>query len=201
LRPGEAYATPPGVPHAYRVHGAGVWRVCWAYYPSDDPAGFRFPLAAPAVVKLDVEPLRLAIEGLCTAANAAEAEIELWVRLVHLRVLAAVSAEALPDARLARLWAEVNQDLAHPWTLPELARTAALSREALRRLCLRHHGQSPLREVTRLRMQRAATLLRHTSDKVASIALRVGFTDPFAFSTAFKRVQGRPPGLYRRRPA
>lgn len=199
LRPGTAYVTPPGAPHAYRARGPGIWRVYWASYPGDGAT--VFPFAAPAVIPVEVEPLRLAIEGLCHTAghHPAPAEVELWVKLIHHRVRAAVGTSPPADARLARLWTAVNDDLAHPWTLAELARRAALSREALRRLCLPACGHSPMREVSRLRMQRAAELLLHTHDKVAAIALRVGFNDPFAFSTAFKRTHGFTPRAYRQR--
>ncbi len=200
LRAGEAYATPPEAPHAYRATGPGIWQVCWAAYAAAGPQAWRFPLAAPTVLPVEIEPLRLAIEGLCACAagpTADEAELALWTQIVHRRVLATLQPHGAPDSRLHRLWTRVNADLARPWTLEEMAREAALSREALRRHCLRECGHSPLREVTRLRLQRAAELLRHTPDKVAAIAHRVGFTDPFAFSTAFKRAHGRSPQAWR----
>ncbi len=196
LQAGEAYATPPEAPHAYRATGSGVWQVCWAVYAG----AWRFPLPALTVLRVEIEPLRLAIEGLCAGAAGAapdETELNLWAQLIHLRVSATLQPGVIPDSRLHRLWARVNTDLAHPWTLAEMAREAALSREALRRHCLRECGHSPLREVTRLRLQRAADLLRHTPDKIAAIAARVGFTDPFAFSTAFKRELHRSPRAFR----
>jgi AraC-like DNA-binding protein/quercetin dioxygenase-like cupin family protein len=201
LRAGEAYATPPGAPHAYRATGPGIWQVCWAAYAGRGPQAWRFPLSAPTVLRGEVEPLRLAIAGLCACAagpTAPETELHLWVQLVHRRVLATLQPGLAAEPRLARLWARVNADLAHAWALAGLAREAGMSREALRRHCLRECGRSPLREVSRLRLQRAMELLRHTPDKVAAIAPRVGFTDPFAFSTAFKRAHGVTPQAYRR---
>lgn len=201
LRPGEAYATPPTAPHAYRAADSGTWQVCWVSYAAHGPHAWRFPLAAPAVLTVDVDPLRLAIEGLCATAGSthpAESETGLWLQLVHQRVTATLRPGMAGEPRLARLWAQVGADLAHPWTLAELARAAGLSREALRRHSLRECGRSPLREVSRLRLQRAADLLRHTGDKVAAVAQRVGFTDPFAFSTAFKRTHGVTPQGHRR---
>lgn len=203
LRPGEAYITPARVPSAYRAASPGIWRVYWATYPDRYASAFAFPVRTPIVMPIEIEPLRLAIEGFCSTAGrqTAETEIELWAQLVHHQVRRAIGMKSLPDTRLLQLWAVVNNDLAHPWTLDELARQAALSREALRRLCLRTCGHSPLREVSRLRMQRAADLLLHTRDKVAAIAARVGFNDPFAFSTAFKRTLGLTPKAYRQQRA
>lgn len=200
LRAGEAYATPCEAPHAYRATGPGIWHICWASYSDNGPNARPFPIKTPTVLRAEIEPLRLAIEGICACAGRADAdetELALWAQLVHRRVTVTLQPNVAAESQLGRLWARVNANLAHPWTLTELAREAALSREALRRRCLRECGHSPLREVTRLRLQRAAELLRHTPDKVAAIAQRVGFTDPFAFSTAFKRLHGAQPSACR----
>jgi AraC-like DNA-binding protein len=47
-------------------------------------------------------------------------------------------------------------------------------------------------------MTTAARLLRETSDPVGRIARRVGYTSEYAFSRAFSRQYGQPPGRYRR---
>lgn len=46
-------------------------------------------------------------------------------------------------------------------------------------------------------MGRAAMLLRHTDLTVARVAEAVGYSDEFAFSVAFKRATGQPPGRIR----
>lgn len=199
LRAGEAYFTPAGVPHAYRARPAGPWHLAWAMYEPGAAHTPRFAPVQPVVVALNARPFALAIEGLCEAVahGAPAAERELWTRLIHRHVLAALAPAQPHDPRLASLWTAVDADLARPWTLAELARRAGLSREALRRACLRETGRSPLRELSHRRLRRAADLLRHTPDKVAAIAARVGFSDPFAFSTAFKRDRGRSPRAFR----
>jgi AraC-like DNA-binding protein/mannose-6-phosphate isomerase-like protein (cupin superfamily) len=199
LEPGAAYFTPAGTPHAYRAGPTGTWRLCWTMYAPTAPPSPRFIPTQPVVVALNSRPLWLAIEGLCEAVahGGQNAERELWTRLIHHHVLAALAPTQSHDPRLASLWSAVDTDLAHPWTLAELARRAGMSREALRRACLRENGQSPLRELSRRRLHRAADLLRHTPDKIAAIAARVGFGDPFAFSTAFKRARGHTPRAYR----
>ena len=88
-------------------------------------------------------------------------------------------------------------NLAHPWTLAQLADSAAMSAEHLRRLCRRQTGRGPMHQVTFLRMRRAATLLESTRHKVRAIARTVGYDNPFAFSTAFKRHLGASPAAYR----
>jgi hypothetical protein len=134
LRAGETYATPPAVPHAYRAISQGIWHICWTSYGGEGAHAWPFSIKTPTVLRAEVEPLRLAIEGLCACAGQADAdasELALWAQLVHRRVTATLQPNLAADSQLGRLWARVNADLAHPWTLSELAREAALSREAL----------------------------------------------------------------------
>jgi AraC-like DNA-binding protein len=199
LPAGRAYFTPAGVPHAYRARPRAVWRVAWTMYAPGSPHTPRFSPAIPIIIPLNPRPLALALEGLCEAVAHATgpAESELWTRLTHHLVLTALAPAQARDPRLTRLWSAVEADLAHPWTLAELSQRAGMSREALRRACQRETGRSPQRELNHRRLRRAADLLRHTSDKIAAIAARVGFSDPFAFSTAFKRARGQGPRSWR----
>jgi transcriptional regulator GlxA family with amidase domain len=98
---------------------------------------------------------------------------------------------------LWRLWQTVQADIAADWTVEKLARTAALGPENLRRICLRETGQSPMQHLTRLRMQYAASLLT-TGRKIEEVAQLAGYTNAFAFSSAFKRVMGKNPSGYKR---
>ena len=86
---------------------------------------------------------------------------------------------------------------ATPWTIDSLAREVTLSRATLTRRFTSLVGEAPLSYLTRWRMDLAAGQLRDTDDAVSAIAHRVGYTSEFAFSRAFSRVRGQPPGRYR----
>ena len=98
---------------------------------------------------------------------------------------------------LESLWGALNADLARAWSLDDLARLACMNKENLRRVCQRELGMSPMRYLTSLRISRAAELLTSTSDKLLSVAERIGYSDPFAFSVAFKRQTGMAPSEFR----
>ncbi len=100
------------------------------------------------------------------------------------------------DARLWRLWERVAADLGRPWTVAEMAVEAHLSEKQLQRLCRRELGRNPRRQLIWLRMRHAADLLTSTTAKVETIAMQVGYHNPFVFSTTFKRVMGWPPSEY-----
>lgn len=60
-------------------------------------------------------------------------------------------------------------------------------------------GEPPLTYLTRWRMTLAADLLvERKAATIADIARTVGYSDPFGFSAAFKRVRGVNPSEFRR---
>jgi AraC-like DNA-binding protein len=105
------------------------------------------------------------------------------------------------DERVARALARMNEHLAERWTVARLARVAALSRAAFARRFAAEVGQPPLRYLAERRLARAAELLRASDASLAWIAGEVGYESEFAFSRAFKRHFGEPPGAFRRRHA
>jgi AraC-like DNA-binding protein len=48
-------------------------------------------------------------------------------------------------------------------------------------------------------MDLAARRLRDTGDSLETVAQSVGYTSVYAFSRAFSRLRGQPPGQYRSR--
>lgn len=82
-------------------------------------------------------------------------------------------------------------------SLAQLAEIAGLSRFQLLRAAKLIWGETPLRRLTRLRMELAQRLLRRGNLSVIEIALECGYGNPTHFATAFKRHVGVPPSQYR----
>ncbi|BEL04099.1 AraC family transcriptional regulator [Actinoplanes sichuanensis] len=105
---------------------------------------------------------------------------------------------ALTDDHIARALDAMYTTPEHPWTLVTLARTAGLSRTTFATRFRALVGETPFAHLTRWRMALARDLLREQpTSTLATIAARVGYADEFAFSTAFRREVGEPPGTYR----
>ena len=104
---------------------------------------------------------------------------------------------ALRDPIVGRALSIMHSQPASPWTIDLLAREVSLSRATLTRRFTTLVGEAPLTYLTRWRMDLAARQLRDTNDAVSAIAHRVGYTSEFAFSRAFARMLGTPPGRYR----
>jgi transcriptional regulator GlxA family with amidase domain len=109
-----------------------------------------------------------------------------------------VSRRSIVDGRVLKAIALMQEDPAKRWTVEGLARAVGLSRAAFARRFEAVTGLAPLRHLTHRRMLLAAELLRDADASLAEIAARVGYASEFAFSRAFKRHHGQPPGVFRR---
>ncbi|GAA1139062.1 AraC-like DNA-binding protein [Kitasatospora gansuensis] len=104
---------------------------------------------------------------------------------------------ALGDPVTAAALRALHTDPAAPWTNDRLAAEAGVSRPTLARRFTTQVGRPPMAYLTWWRLTYAATLLRDTADPLATIAHRVGYAGPYAFSHAFNREFGTTPGRYR----
>lgn len=98
---------------------------------------------------------------------------------------------------LEMLHARVNE----PWTTEALAQAVNMSRSAFAARFTAVVGQPPMRYLTGWRMQLAQQRLRETHANVAQIAFDVGYESEAAFTRAFHRECGAPPGQWRRQQA
>jgi AraC-like DNA-binding protein/quercetin dioxygenase-like cupin family protein len=101
------------------------------------------------------------------------------------------------DPLIAELLTELEQGIGSALSLSDLARRSGFSAQHLNRLFNRTLGTTPLRYLGRLRMERAAVLLREGRLTIGEISRRVGFRDPDYFSRQFSREFARSPAAYR----
>jgi AraC-like DNA-binding protein len=93
----------------------------------------------------------------------------------------------------------LHADPAAPWTVSLLADRTGVSRSTLAKRFADLVGEPPLTYLTRWRMTLAADLLvEQEAATVAEVARAVGYSEPFGFSAAFKRVRGANPSDFRR---
>ncbi len=101
------------------------------------------------------------------------------------------------DPIVGKSLALLHSRVAHPWTIANLADEVGISRSALVERFTRFITEPPMTYLTRWRLQLAVKSLEKTSRGVADIAANVGYESEAAFSRAFKREFGEPPGRYR----
>jgi AraC-like DNA-binding protein len=108
-----------------------------------------------------------------------------------------VPADLLPHLRRARDHIDRHYD--QPLDLDELAGVARVSKFHFVRAFDVTYGETPIRYLTRRRIERAQDLLRAANLTVTEICVLVGFTSLGSFSSRFARLVGETPTAYRDR--
>lgn len=106
--------------------------------------------------------------------------------------------QALADPAIGQALRLLHEDPGRRWTVAALATEAGMSRAAFATRFTTLVGEPPITYLTGWRMALGADLLRNTEATVATVAHKVGYDDPFAFSVAFKRARGVSPSTWRR---
>lgn len=139
----------------------------------------------------------IALGDPAAAEDAARSHVEaVWFRLAEQQD-ASTAQKADP---LQRATAHLAFRMHCPLRLTEVAKNVAFTSAGnLSRLFRQHHGVSFQAYLQKLRLDKAAELLRSTRLPVARIAKRVGYRDVSRFGQHFKRQHGRTPGEWRKR--
>ncbi|GIH64413.1 helix-turn-helix transcriptional regulator [Microbispora siamensis] len=108
-----------------------------------------------------------------------------------------VPVELLPRLRLAR--DRMDRDYQSELDLDGLAAVAGVSKFYFVRCFEAAYGETPMRYLTRRRLERAQDLLRFANLTVTEICMAVGFSSLGSFSAKFRRMVGESPSEYRDR--
>lgn len=93
----------------------------------------------------------------------------------------------------------LRRNLAHQWTVEEMAALVELGVTAFTEKVKSHTGFSPLHYLINIRISEAIKLLKRADVKLTNIALDTGFCSSQHFSTTFKKLTGYTPGEFRRK--
>jgi transcriptional regulator GlxA family with amidase domain len=106
-----------------------------------------------------------------------------------------------PDllAWLRRARDRMDRDYAAPLDLAALASVAGVSKYHFARSFEAAYGETPIRYLTRRRIERAQDLLRHANLTVTEVCTAVGFASLGSFSSRFRDLVGESPSEYRAR--
>lgn len=171
----------------------------------------------------DVRPDRYVIAGPVFTTGGASPTFDLMLHLVRARLGMAVAldvasvfiydqarsaTDAQPlvslgrldgyDPRLAQAIRLMEAHVDRPLTVAAIARRVGLSARALELTFSRSIGETPGAYSLRLRLAAARRLVLDTTEPMADIAARTGFSSASAFSRAFKGGFGKAPALMRR---
>jgi AraC family transcriptional regulator len=210
---GHIGMTAPGQEAALRWEGSGTHSTLQLHLSADarrrvlenftdrDPALIEIPNALQIVDPV----LQHVMLGLFDALRSgapdlyAETAAEFLIAHVLIRHAGFVSPTPVSPARnrLQRVDEFMRAHLDEPLSLEAIARETGLSRFHTLRLFKRAFGETPVRRLARLRMERAKTYLAAGDEPVTEIAFRCGYENPAHFASAFRRWTGVSPSEYR----
>ena len=102
----------------------------------------------------------------------------------------------LADPHLARALRKMHGDVAHAWSVEELAKEAGLSRSAFSTRFGQRVGSSPMRYLINWRMALAKSMLKRGASSLEVVAAEIGYQSASAFSTSFRREIGVSPSQF-----
>ena len=221
IHPGQHCCDPDGNSlHDKMMHGVRTWGndangstlfLVGAYEHLSDISG-RLLRALPPVLSLSHGDWESPLVGLlCEEVTKDEpGQAAVLDRLLDLLVTAVLKAWfAQQDSNRPEWWRYqgdriveralhiMHENPAHPWTLEKLVTESGASRASLARRFQDLVGEAPMTFLKNWRMALAADLLCQPDETVSTVAEKVGYATPSAFSAAFKRVRGLSPQEHR----
>ncbi len=170
------------------------------------PGAYR-PVQGPAAGRPPLETLLHRFEGRIGFPRDSDPEAAVpsdpfslhaaALRMQLENLLVAPRSETTEARQLAGLWESVRRNPARNWSVRNAARHIGVSPATLQRRVRRHHQLSTGAVVKQIRMDHAARLLVNGRLPVAAVAVQVGYSSPFSFSTAFRDFHGCSPTSFR----
>lgn len=205
----------PGRPVQWGGDGEAAELVC-GHFEFDETLVHPVVSSLPALIHLDADgggfdwipPLLAAVERESRGGAAGDQAVARRLsEILFIQVLRAATsgpgADATPlghleDPQLGAALRAFHADPGGDWSLASLASVAGASRSVFVDRFRRRMGTTPMRYVTRWRMQKARRLLADPVLSVGDVGRSVGYASEAAFSRAFRDAVGEAPGRHRR---
>lgn len=170
-------------------------------------AGLLVSLLPEFVLARDEKRLALLVALLRDEAQAQRSGKDfILARIIELLFIEAIRStetlatpglmRGLADTRIAQAIRLIHQQPARRWTVKELASGCALSRSTLFERFTAMTGITPMGYLQSWRMTLAMQWLCRSDVSISAVAERIGYSSASAFSVAFTRHVGLPPGKY-----
>ncbi len=210
------YAGPDGRPALVGKENAGpLTRLLGGQFAFDTANAELLKGLLPAVVEIrSSEPPAERLRGLLDligneAISDRPGRTLVLERLLEIMLVEAIRREAghagevrngllagLADPQLAAALRAMHAEIRRSWTVAQVATIAGMSRSVFAERFSRIVGLAPIDYLLQWRMAVAKDALRFGNSRLAEIAFDCGYKSIGAFSTAFSRTVGCPPGKY-----
>ena len=214
LQAGDMYAIAPGVPHSYAADPTNPWTIYWFHINGTAcqesvwaATGNHENLAQVVRVVFSNERIALFDRIYEAFLNGYSQSNLLFANLTLPYFLASFvlpdnfrpkTKVALPINATDKAIQFMQDNLANPVTLDNIAQAANLSVSFFSRKFKQDTGYAPIEYFNHLRVQKACQLLHFSDLRINEVASQLGIDDPFYFSRLFKNQMGISPVEYRK---
>jgi len=209
LQAGHAFLYGPGIPHEIETDPRRPLRKYFVDFFGQNAGGFmaRMELRAGELRRVAEPTLaqflfdQLIVEGAKLTHESKDAA-DAYLRLLLYKMAEIPAPEAVAQSLAFSTWERCRRVLDDQFSkikgLNELSRATRVNASHLCRLFQRYGRTTPHAELTRRKINHAASLLLTTSEMIKGIATQVGYEDPLHFSRVFHRHFGCSPAEFRR---
>ncbi|MHC4885506.1 MAG: helix-turn-helix domain-containing protein [Planctomycetota bacterium] len=208
LKSGQLWLSPAGTAQEYGLAGES-WELVWFYLADRPPWRIRESGVRPSPhgprLQHGMNGLLMELDQSSPSPPFNRDLLDLYGQLILRTLREEIGSQGGQPQdhrgfRLQQLLTHIRSNLQQVWSVEAMAAWCDLhiSTQHFVRLFRTAFEVSPMRLVTELRMGEARNLLLNTDYPHYTIAQRVGYTNPYAFSTAFKRQYGHSPRDYQK---
>ncbi|MGH4050854.1 MAG: AraC family ligand binding domain-containing protein [Clostridium sp.] len=209
IKKGDLFVCPPNIHHSYGANNKDPWTKYWIHFRGQSASAYIKLLGisdSSPVIQLGNNAKILSwiqdifrILGMgYTQSNLIFASAYLTNILSYIISLAMNSELNKTDnINVEKVITYMLDNVANNLTLDQLSDYAKVSRFHFVRVFKEKTGYTPMDYYIRLKIQKACELLESAVDTISIISSSLGFSNPYYFSTTFKRIVGQSPKYYR----
>jgi AraC-like DNA-binding protein len=207
LNAGSLVLLPAGTPFQYELDGES-WNMCWLLLRDCQQYKFIHKLHPEVSTNSDANKIYQSmalIREFNSNDNGGDSRYksDIILRLVEILLFQiAQTLDKKPPQKEQQLKfhaviKHATKQLQRPWTVASLAAKMHISEPQFYRLCKKETGMTPIKLLTRSRLEYSCYLLRYTNYNLEQIAFTIGYADAASFSHRFKQHYQLSPGHWR----
>jgi AraC family transcriptional regulator, arabinose operon regulatory protein len=210
VSPNEFFMLPQNVEHAYGSSEKDPWSIYWVHFGGEMSASFNAMHAVkkhfhPCQIKSSNEIFKLFTKLYETLELGYSTSNLLFANMCLSHFLSlfifngkyfSVASSQKPDVidnAILFMQEHIHENI----TLDELSKHYQYSPSRFSNLFKQKTGYAPIDYFSQMKMQRASQQLDFTDGSIKSIALSLGYDDPYYFSRKFRKIIGMSPSNYR----